>query len=287
MEKGYRYMGTDMSAGDTPYEAGLGFCVALDKGDFVGRDALAAAAARPLERGLRTLVVGGEDYLPLYGGEAVRLGGEAAGRVRSCAYGFTVRRNIAYAYLPPAATEGTGARGRGARRAGRRPRGRRRALRPVTRPRARLSRHRLRLLLDGRLRHPRGLHELVGDATITIAFTTCRPPSSGADLAPARPRSNCSTIRPKRAPLRRVAVGDHRPPDRHQGDDEREHDEQRPDEAVRPEVVVVELLVVDGRERAPAGKEQLEDEQSGEQVDETRVDFPGHVCDLSLTGGMA
>jgi 4-methylaminobutanoate oxidase (formaldehyde-forming) len=107
MEKGYRYMGTDISAGDTPYEAGLGFCVALDKGEFVGRDALAAAAARPLERGLRTLVVGGANYLPLYGGEAVRLGGETAGRVRSCAYGFTVRRNIAYAYLPPAVTEGT------------------------------------------------------------------------------------------------------------------------------------------------------------------------------------
>ena len=28
MEKGYRYMGTDLTAGDTPYEAGLGFCVA-------------------------------------------------------------------------------------------------------------------------------------------------------------------------------------------------------------------------------------------------------------------
>ena len=107
MEKGYRYMGTDMSAGDTPYDAGLGFCVALDKGDFVGRDALATVAARPLERGLRTLVVGGEEYLPLYGGEAVRLAGETMGRVRSCAYGFTVRRNVAYAYLPPAATEGT------------------------------------------------------------------------------------------------------------------------------------------------------------------------------------
>ncbi len=28
MEKGYRYFGTDLTAGDTPYEAGLGFCVA-------------------------------------------------------------------------------------------------------------------------------------------------------------------------------------------------------------------------------------------------------------------
>ncbi len=107
MEKGYRYMGTDISAGDTPYEAGLGFCVALDKGDFIGRDALAEAAQRGSERALRTLVVGGEDYLPLYGGEAVRLGGRTAGRVRSCAYGHTVRRNIAYAYLPAETAAGT------------------------------------------------------------------------------------------------------------------------------------------------------------------------------------
>jgi 4-methylaminobutanoate oxidase (formaldehyde-forming) len=107
MEKGYRYMGTDISAGDTPYEAGLGFCVALGKGDFIGREALAAAAERGVERALRTLVVGGEEYLPLYGGEAVRLGGRTAGRVRSCAYGHTVRRNVAYAYLPADAGPGT------------------------------------------------------------------------------------------------------------------------------------------------------------------------------------
>ena len=107
MEKGYRYMGTDISAGDTPYDAGLGFCVAPDKGEFNGREALAAAAAAPRERALRTLVVGGEDYLPLYGGEAVRVDGRTAGRARSCAYGFTVRRNIAYAYLPAELGEGT------------------------------------------------------------------------------------------------------------------------------------------------------------------------------------
>jgi glycine cleavage system aminomethyltransferase T/glycine/D-amino acid oxidase-like deaminating enzyme len=106
MEKGYRYMGTDISAGDTPYQAGLGFCVALDKGDFVGRDALASAAENPPDRALRTLVVGGEDYLPLYGGEAVRLDGQTVGRVRSCAYGYTVRRNIAYAYLPAGTAAG-------------------------------------------------------------------------------------------------------------------------------------------------------------------------------------
>jgi glycine cleavage system aminomethyltransferase T/glycine/D-amino acid oxidase-like deaminating enzyme len=104
MEKGYRYMGTDLTAGDTPYEAGLGFCVALDKGDFNGREAL-AAATEPARR-LRTLLVGGEEYRCLYGGEAVHADGEVVSRVRSCAYGFTVKGNIAYAYLPAAAAAG-------------------------------------------------------------------------------------------------------------------------------------------------------------------------------------
>ena len=99
IEKGYRSMGTDLTASDTPYEAGLGFCVALDKGPFTGRDALAAAGAVP-ERRIRTLLVGGRRYLNLFGGEAVHAGGEVVGRLRSCAFGHTVKRNVAYAYLP-------------------------------------------------------------------------------------------------------------------------------------------------------------------------------------------
>jgi glycine cleavage system aminomethyltransferase T len=99
LEKGYRYFGTDLTAGDTPYEAGLGFCVALDKGEFNGRGALAEAGKRPARR-LRTLLVGGEEYLPVYGGEAVRAGGKVVGRLRSAGYGFTVARNIGLAHLP-------------------------------------------------------------------------------------------------------------------------------------------------------------------------------------------
>jgi len=98
IEKGYRYMGTDLTGGDTPFQAGLGFCVALDKGDFVGREALAGAG--PIDRRIRTLLVGGPEYLPLYGGEAVLVDGVTTGRVRSAAYGHTVGRNMAYAYLP-------------------------------------------------------------------------------------------------------------------------------------------------------------------------------------------
>ena len=108
IEKGYRYMGTDLTAGDTPYEAGVGFCVALDKGPFNGREALADAGQVP-DRRLRTLLVGGRRYLNVFGGEAVHAAGSVVGRVRSAAYGHTVGRNVAYCYLP--AEIGPGAAG--------------------------------------------------------------------------------------------------------------------------------------------------------------------------------
>ena len=104
MEKGYRYMGTDLTAGDTPYQAGLGFCVALDKGEFIGRAALQSAADP--ERLLRTILIDGDEYVAVYGGEAVHAAGGVVGRVRSCAYGFTIGRNIAYTYLPAALEPG-------------------------------------------------------------------------------------------------------------------------------------------------------------------------------------
>jgi len=91
MEKGYRYYGTDMGLLDTPFEAGLGFAVDRDKWPHL--------ETRPARR-LRTLAVGGEDYIPIYGGEAVVRDGRVEGRLRSCAYGFTVKQNLAYAYLP-------------------------------------------------------------------------------------------------------------------------------------------------------------------------------------------
>jgi glycine cleavage system aminomethyltransferase T/glycine/D-amino acid oxidase-like deaminating enzyme len=106
MEKGYRYFGTDLTPLDTPFQTGLGPFVAIGKGGFEGRKALVDATARPPERMLRTLLVGGEDYLTVYGGEAVMNGGEAIGRLRSCAYGYTVARNVAYALLPASAQVG-------------------------------------------------------------------------------------------------------------------------------------------------------------------------------------
>jgi 4-methylaminobutanoate oxidase (formaldehyde-forming) len=97
LEKGYRVWGSDITPEETPYEAGLGFAVKLEKGDFVGRDAL-VARAEP-ERRLCCLLLADPRSVAL-GSEPVRVGGNLAGRVTSGGYGYTVERSIAYAYLP-------------------------------------------------------------------------------------------------------------------------------------------------------------------------------------------
>jgi len=101
IEKAYRYFGTDITPSDTPYDASLGFCVELEKGEFIGRDALVLARDDRTRPRIRTVVVGDEEYVTIYGGEAVHAEGRVVARLRSCAYGHTLRRYVAFAYLPP------------------------------------------------------------------------------------------------------------------------------------------------------------------------------------------
>lgn len=105
LEKGYRVWGTDLTAETTPYEAGLGFCVKLDK-PFLGRDALVAAKAAGATRRLRAIVLDDPQRIVL-GAEPVRSDGQVVGRVTFGGYGYTVAASIAYAYLPIDAKPGT------------------------------------------------------------------------------------------------------------------------------------------------------------------------------------
>ncbi|TMK66335.1 MAG: FAD-dependent oxidoreductase [Actinobacteria bacterium] len=98
LEKGYRVWGADITPDETPYEAGLAFAVKLDKTEFIGRDALAAAGGPP-ERRLACVVLEDARSVAL-GSEPVRMEGEILGRVTSGGYGYTVGRSIAYAYVP-------------------------------------------------------------------------------------------------------------------------------------------------------------------------------------------
>ncbi|HAL28672.1 MAG TPA: hypothetical protein DCP25_18345, partial [Chloroflexi bacterium] len=100
LEKGYRVWGSDITAETNPYEAGLGFCVKLDKpGGFEGCDALRELKQRGPARRLRALVLDDPQAVVL-GSEPVRIGERVVGRVTSGGLGYTTGTSIAYAYLP-------------------------------------------------------------------------------------------------------------------------------------------------------------------------------------------
>jgi aminomethyltransferase len=92
--------GHELSEDIDPFQAGLGWAVKLDKGDFIGRDAL---ARRREDRTLRQRV-----GLELEGkriareGAAVTADGKEVGRVTSGTFAPTLGKTIAMAYVDPA-----------------------------------------------------------------------------------------------------------------------------------------------------------------------------------------
>jgi 4-methylaminobutanoate oxidase (formaldehyde-forming) len=106
LEKGYRVWGSDIGPESDPYQSGLGAFVKLDKGEFIGRDALLRKRDAPADTRLACLVLDDPRSVAL-GSEPVRIGGEVVGRVTSGGYGYTVEKSIAYAYVPSTATVGT------------------------------------------------------------------------------------------------------------------------------------------------------------------------------------
>jgi 4-methylaminobutanoate oxidase (formaldehyde-forming) len=89
--------GADITPDYNPYEAGLGFCVALDKGDFLARDALAGIRAAGPKQMLAWFSAPGD--VNMFGGEVVLAGDKVLGRITSAGYGYTVGRNILCAYV--------------------------------------------------------------------------------------------------------------------------------------------------------------------------------------------
>ncbi|CAM02427.1 GcvT family protein [Saccharopolyspora erythraea] len=107
LEKGYRSWGTDMTTEHNPFEAGVGFAVRMDKADFVGRSALVEAAAEQPRRRLVPLLMDQPEHVVM-GKEPVHTADGSVGYVTSAAFGYTIGRSIAYAWLPAdAAAPGT------------------------------------------------------------------------------------------------------------------------------------------------------------------------------------
>ncbi|HEV7896249.1 MAG TPA: glycine cleavage T C-terminal barrel domain-containing protein, partial [Planosporangium sp.] len=101
LEKGYRSWGTDMTTEHDPYEAGLGFAVRMDKGDFVGRAAIEGRSEATARRRLTCLTLD-DPAAVVMGKEPVFVDGAPAGYVTSASYGYSIGRTVAYAWLPGA-----------------------------------------------------------------------------------------------------------------------------------------------------------------------------------------
>jgi aminomethyltransferase len=93
--------GNDIDETTNPYEAGLGWVVKLDKGDFAGREALAVVKRDKPARKLVGLEMIGRG-IARTGHPVVDASGAAVGKVTSGAPGLTVGKNIALAYVPAA-----------------------------------------------------------------------------------------------------------------------------------------------------------------------------------------
>lgn len=96
IEKGFRAWGRELTPDINPWQAGLGFAVAMDKPDgFIGRDALVEAkSSAALAR--RVVMFTLDDAEPmLWGGELILRDGKPVGEVRSAAYGHTLGRSVA------------------------------------------------------------------------------------------------------------------------------------------------------------------------------------------------
>jgi aminomethyltransferase len=100
LEAGNRLYGQDMDDDTTPLEVGLGWVVDLEKGDFIGRDAL----LRQRESGGPTRQLVGfetlERAVPRHDA-AVYVGDQVVGRVTSGSFAPSLGKNVGFAFVPP------------------------------------------------------------------------------------------------------------------------------------------------------------------------------------------
>jgi 4-methylaminobutanoate oxidase (formaldehyde-forming) len=100
LEKGYRYWSADITPDYTPYEAGLGFAVALNKDvNFMGRESLQKQKTEGVNQKLCCIVLDDPNTIA-FGSEPIRSDGRVVGWVTSGGFGYSVNKSIAYAYLP-------------------------------------------------------------------------------------------------------------------------------------------------------------------------------------------
>jgi dimethylglycine dehydrogenase len=100
MEKSYRMWGTDLTRDYTPFEAGLDRFVRMNKGSFIGREALERQLAGGVPHRFATLEVHGvKDADPLGNEPLFDREGTIVGRATSGYYGHVLQKSLAIGYL--------------------------------------------------------------------------------------------------------------------------------------------------------------------------------------------
>jgi 4-methylaminobutanoate oxidase (formaldehyde-forming) len=99
IEKAFRHFGHDITDEDHVLEAGLGFAVKIDKGDFIGREAVLAKREKGLARRLVQFRLTDAEPL-LFHNEAIVRDGEIVGTITSGNYGHYLGGAIGLGYVP-------------------------------------------------------------------------------------------------------------------------------------------------------------------------------------------
>jgi aminomethyltransferase len=103
LEAGMALYGHEIDRETTPWEANLGWTIKMDKGDFVGRSALAAQKEAGVERRLVGFEVEGRGIARE--GHPVVHQGREVGRVTSGTWSPTFEKALGMAYVPLALAE--------------------------------------------------------------------------------------------------------------------------------------------------------------------------------------
>jgi len=99
IEAGRRAWGAELGPDETPWEAGLGYAVALDKAqDFIGRDALLRQRADGVRKKLLLFRFDDPGAFP-WGGEPILMNGRNAGELTSAGYSRKHGRALAMGYV--------------------------------------------------------------------------------------------------------------------------------------------------------------------------------------------
>jgi len=98
LEKGYKHWGADITPDDTPFEAGLGFCVKMDKGDFIGRTALQQQLKTGVKRRLVVFTIENPEPL-IYHDEPIYRDGRPVSANTHGAYSHLLGCAIGMCYL--------------------------------------------------------------------------------------------------------------------------------------------------------------------------------------------